>query len=103
MQSTQSVGADDELKLVQRFVEIQGQIDNYDKLGVFDGLRVVEDEVEQIKKSKQQAEINCKVLAEKTKKEKQDFDNITQAGLQNFFKDQQSKDKAISKEEVLNG
>lgn len=59
-----------------------------------------EDEVDNIKKNKQQAEVNCRVLVEKTKKEKQDFDNITQATIQGFFKDQSAKDRAISKEEV---
>ncbi len=91
---------DPDVKLIEKFLEIQSQIDSFDKLGVFDGLRLFEDEVDNIKKNKQQAEVNCRVLTEKTKKEKQDFDNITQATVQGFFKDQSAKDRAISKEEV---
>ena len=61
---------------------------------------IFEDENEELRKKKQQAEINSRVLAEKTKKEKQDYDNITQATVQGFFKDSTAREKAISKEEV---
>ena len=91
---------DPDVQLIEKFLEIQTQIDAYDKGGVFDGLNVFEDENDDLRKKKQQAEVNCRVLAEKTKKEKQDYDNITQATVQGFFKDSAARDKAISKEEV---
>ena len=88
------------MKLIEKFLEIQAKIDQYDKGGIFDGLNVFEDELDDLRKKKQQAEVNCRVLAEKTKKEKQDYDNITQVTVQGFFTDQNARNKAISKEEV---
>ena len=87
---------DDTLK---RFVEIQAQIDGYERSGVFDGLKVAEEEFETLEKNKRQAEINHKVLTEQTKKETQDFENISLPTVQNYFKDKQARDKAISKEQ----
>lgn len=86
---------------LSRFIEIQAQIENYERQGVFDGLRLVEDDFERLEKSKRQAEINHKVLEEQTKKEKQDFENISQPTVQSFFKDKQAHNMAISKEQVL--
>lgn len=87
-------------KTLNRFIEIQSQIENYERQGVFDGLRLVEEELERLEKSKRQAEINHKVLEEQTKKEKQDFENISQPTVQSFFKDKQAHNMAISKEQV---
>ena len=85
---------------LKRFIEIQAQIDGYERSGVFDGLKMAEEEFENLEKNKRQAEINHKVLTEQTKKEKQDFENISLPTVQNYFKDKQSRDKAISKEQV---
>ena len=85
---------------LNRFLEIQSLIDVFEKKGVFDGLRIAEEEYEAMEKSKRQAEINHKVLTEQTKKEKQDFENISQPTVQAYFKNQQAHKQAISKEEV---
>lgn len=85
---------------LSRFIEIQAQIENYERQGVFDGLRLVEEDFERLEKSKRQAEINHKVLEEQTKKEKQDFENISQPTVQSFFKNKQAHSMAISKEQV---
>ena len=85
---------------LKRFIEIQSQIDGYERSGVFDGLKMAEEEFENLEKNKRQAEINHKVLTEQTKKEKQDFENISLPTVQSYFKDKQSRDKAISKEQV---
>jgi hypothetical protein len=85
---------------LNRFLEIQSLIDAFEKKGVFDGLRIAEEEYEAMEKSKRQAEINHKVLTEQTKKEKQDFENISQPTVQAYFKNQQAHKQAISKEEV---
>ena len=85
---------------LNRFIEIQSLIDTFEKKGVFDGLRMAEEEFEALEKSKRQAEINQKVLTEQTKKEKQDFENISQPTVQAYFRSQQAHKQAISKEEV---
>ena len=85
---------------LKRFLEIQSLIDAFEKKGVFDGLRIAEEEFEAMDKSKRQAEINHKVLTEQTKKEQQDFENISQPTVQAYFKSQQAHKQAISKEEV---
>jgi hypothetical protein len=54
--------------ILDRFIEIQSQIEVYEHNGVFDGLKIVEEEFEALEKSKRQAEINNKVLTEQTKK-----------------------------------
>lgn len=87
---------------LNRFIEIQAQIESYERQGVFDGLRLVEEDFERLEKSKRQAEINHKVLEEQTKKEKQDFENISQPTVQSFFKNKQAHNMAISKEQVKN-
>ena len=46
------------------------------------------------------SQINHKVLTEQTKKEQQDFENISQPTVQAYFKSQQAHKQAISKEEV---
>ena len=88
-------------KTLNRFIEIQSEIENYESAGVFDGLRLVEEDFERLEKSKRQAEINHKVLAEQTEKEKQDFENISQPTVQSFFKNKQAHNMAISKEQVF--
>ena len=85
---------------LNRFLEIQSLIDSFEKKGVFDGLRIAEEEYESMDKSKRQAEINHKVLTEQTKKEKQDFENISQPTVQAYFKSQQAHAQAISKAQV---
>jgi hypothetical protein len=85
---------------LNRFIEIQTQIEKFEQQGIFDGLRLVEEEFERLEKSKRQAEINHKVLEEQTKKEKQDFENISQPTVQSFFKNKQAHNMAISKEQV---
>lgn len=87
-------------KVLSRFIEIQSQIESYESKGVFERLRLVEEDVERLEKSKRQAEINHKVLDEQTKKEKQDFENISQPTVQSFFKSKQAHSMAISKEQV---
>lgn len=42
------------------------------------------------------------MLEEQTKKEKQDFENISSPTVQSYFKNKQDHDKAISKEQVIN-
>jgi len=85
--------------LVAKFVDIQGHIDAFEKQGIFDSLCVLEEEMETITKQKKEADINLKVLKEKTKKEHQDLENVKGQNVQRFFKDQQSRNRAISKEE----
>lgn len=85
--------------VLDRFIEIQSQTDVYERQGIFEGLKLAEEEFEQLEKSKRQAEINHKVLEEQTKKEKQDFDNISQPTVQNYFKDKQAHNNAITKEQ----
>lgn len=85
---------------IKRFVEIQAQIDTFEKQGVFDNLRIAEEDFQTLEKSKRQAEINNKVLQEQTKKEKQDLDNIQSPTVQAFFKNQGDYTKAISKEQA---
>lgn len=87
-------------QVLSRFIEIQAQIEDYERQGVFDGLRLVEEDFERLEKSKRQAEINHKVLEEQTKKEKQDFENISQPTVQSFFRNKQAHNIAISKEQV---
>lgn len=86
--------------VLNRFIEIQSQIETYEKKGIFDGLKLVEEEFETVGKNKRQAEINHKVLTEQTKKERQDFENISQPTVQSFFKSKQAHNEAISKEQV---
>lgn len=40
-------------------------------------------------------------MEEQTKKEKQDFENISSPTVQSYFKNKQDHDKAISKEQVF--
>lgn len=87
--------------VLNRFIEIQAQIENYERMGVFDGLKLVEEEFEVVEKSKRQSEINHRVLTEQSKKEKQDFENISQPTVQSFFKSKQAHNQAISKEQVI--
>lgn len=87
--------------VLNRFIEIQSQIENYEQQGVFERLRLAEDEFERLEKSKRQSEINTKVLTEQTNKEKQDFENISQPTVQSFFKNKQAHNMAISKEQVV--
>lgn len=82
-----------------RFLAIQTEIEKYERQGIFEGLRAAEEEFEIIEKNKRQAEINQKVLEEQTKKEKQDFENISSPTVQSYFKNKQDHDKAISKEQ----
>jgi hypothetical protein len=87
--------------LIERFVKIQAEVDQYDHLGVFDALMVAEEEVDALRKQKSTSEISYKVLCEKTKKEKLDFDAVTKAvNIGTFFKDSATQNKLISKEEV---
>jgi hypothetical protein len=87
--------------MLNRFIEIQAHTDDFERQGIFEGLRIAEEEFEALEKSKCQAEINHKVLTEQTKKEKQDFDNISQPTVQSYFKDKQAHNKAITKEQVI--
>ncbi|CAF0828677.1 unnamed protein product [Brachionus calyciflorus] len=85
--------------VLNRFIEIQGEIEKYESKGVFDGLKIAEEEFETLDKNKRQAEINHKVLTEQTKKEKQDFENMSQPTVQSFFRSKQAHNEAISKEQ----
>lgn len=85
--------------VLDEFIAIQSQIEQFEKQGIFDGLKLVEEEFETVEKSKRQAEINNKVLTEQTKKEKQDLDNISQLTVTNFFKNKEAYDTAVSKEQ----
>jgi hypothetical protein len=85
--------------ILNRFIEIQTHTEEYERKGIFEGLKIAEEEFEALEKSKRQAEINHKVLLEQTKKEKQDFDNISQLTVASYFKDKQAHSKAISKEQ----
>jgi hypothetical protein len=68
---------------------------------VFDALMIAEEEVEALRKQKSTSEISYKVLCEKTKKEKLDFDAVTKAAnIGTFFKDAATQNKLLSKEEV---
>jgi hypothetical protein len=88
--------------MLNRFIEIQAQTEDFERQGVFEGLKLAEEEFEALEKTRRQAEINHKVLTEQTKKEKQDFDNISQPTVQSYFKDKQAHTKAITKEQVRN-
>ena len=83
-----------------RFLEVQSQIEVYEKQGVFEKLRKKEDEFEAVEKLKRQAEINHRVLEDQTKKEKQDYENISSPNAQSYFSNKESHDKAILKEKV---
>lgn len=85
--------------ILARFIEIQAEIEKHDADGVFQGLKIAEEEFEALEKSKRQAEINHKVLTEQTNKERQDFENISQPTVQNFFRSKQAHNQAISKEQ----
>ena len=85
--------------MLNRFIEIATKTEDYERQGIFEGLKIAEEEFEALEKSKRQAEINHKVLTEQTKKEKQDFDNISQPTVQSFFKDKQAHSNAITKEQ----
>ena len=85
--------------ILDRFIQIQSQIEVYERNGIFDGLKIVEEEFESLEKAKRQAEINNKVLTEQTKKEKQDLDNISQLTVHNFFKNKEAYNVAVSKEQ----
>jgi hypothetical protein len=86
--------------ILNRFIEIQAHTGEYERQGIFEGLKIAEEEFEALEKTKRQAEISHKVLTEQTKKEKQDFDNISQPTVQSYFKDKQAHNKAITKEQV---
>lgn len=86
--------------VLNRFIEIQAEIEEYERKGVFDGLRIAEEEFEALEKMNRQAEIKNKVLTEQTKKEKQDFDNITQPTVQSFFRNKEAYEAHITKEQV---
>jgi hypothetical protein len=87
--------------LIERFIKIQAEVDQYDNMGIFDALMIAEEEVENLRKQKATTEISYKVLCEKTKKEKLDFDAVTKAAnIGSFFKDAHTQNKLISKEEV---
>ena len=88
--------------ILNRFIQIQSQTDEYERQGIFEGLKLAEEDFETLEKSKRQAEINHKVLSEQSKKEKQDFDNISQPTVQSFFKSKQAHEQAITKEQVRN-
>ncbi|RNA02600.1 E3 ubiquitin- ligase BRE1-like 2-like [Brachionus plicatilis] len=85
--------------VLDRFIEIQAEIEKHDANGVFQGLKMAEEEFEVLEKNKRQAEINHKVLTEQTNKERQDFENISQPTVQNFFRSKQAHNQAISKEQ----
>lgn len=86
--------------MVEKFLELQMQVDHYDKLGAFESLRTFEEDIDKLARDKRQAEINLELTRENANKEKQDFDKITALDLKSFFKDKKSRDDAISKEEV---
>jgi hypothetical protein len=85
---------------LNRFLEIQSKVEEYDQKGIFQNLHLAEDEFEQIEKSKRAAEINYKVLTEQLNKEKKEFDSISSANYQNYFKSKEAHHKAITKEQV---
>lgn len=86
-------------KVLTRFIEIQNELEKYDAEGVLQGMKMAEEEFENLEKNKRQAEINHKVLTEQTNKERQDFENISQPTVQSFFRSKQAHNQAISKEQ----
>jgi hypothetical protein len=88
-------------EIVERFLRVQSQLEEYDNNGVFERLNAAEEEFEIIEKNKQQAEINFKLLTEQSNKEKQDYENISSPSIQSYFKNKKDHDKAISKEQVF--
>ena len=85
--------------VLEHFVDIQTEIDVYERDGVFERLRACEEELEVLEKAKRQTEINHKVLEEQARKEKQDFDNISKPSVKSFFQNRQHYDVAVSKEQ----
>ena len=103
-QTTSSSSAAISVKIEQnklkRFLEIQPQIEEYEKLRVYDTIKLGEEELEALEKSKKKAEISERILGEQTRKEKQDFENLSQPGNKAMFKSEEEYEKAKSKEEV---
>ncbi len=88
-------------KTMQRFLKIQGEIQQLNAEGVFDGLTKVEEEFERVLKSKKQADINYKVLCEQSNKERIDYENITSPTVQAYFRTREDHNRAIEKEKVI--
>ena len=85
---------------VDRFLQIQSQLEVFKAEGIFRQLTSAEEEFEIIEKNKQQADIKYKLLSEQCKKEKQDLENISLPTVLCYFRNKKDHDKAISKEEV---
>ena len=83
-----------------RFLEVQSQIEVYEKKGVFEKLKKKEEKFEAVEKLKRQAEINHRVLEDQTKKAQQDYENISSANAQNYFSNKEAQEKAILKKKV---
>jgi len=86
---------------LKRFIEILSEVEQYEKKGVFDGLRIAEEEFDALEKNKRKAEINLKVLVETTKKEKQDYDNIVSSTVEKFYQNKFAHNEAITREQVF--
>lgn len=86
---------------LKRFIEILSEVEQYEKKGVFDGLRIAEEEFDTLEKNKRKAEINLKVLIETTKKEKQDYDNIVSSTVEKFYQNKFAHNEAITREQVF--
>jgi hypothetical protein len=78
---------------LKRFLEIQPQIEEYEKLRVFDTIKLGEEELEALEKSKKKAEISERILGEQTRKEKQDFENLSQPSNKAMFKSEEEYEK----------
>jgi hypothetical protein len=86
---------------LERFLEVQLLIEEFDNQGIFEQLAAAEEEFEIIAKNFQKAQINFTLLSEQCKKEKKDFENISLPTVQSYFKNKKDHDKAISKEQVI--
>lgn len=86
--------------LLERFLVVQTEISEHNSEGVFEGLKEVETEFEQLLKEKKQADVNYRVLREQSNKEKQDYDNITSPTVQAYFRSKQDHERAIEKEKM---